>query len=120
MGPRETPPPLPDIEPGMVEAEAAQVWTALRECNWVVAMPSAALLKALIQDQTDDSRPYRHSESGLVSFRVLRCEIPEITVEINDQNTHIDHARMAVALESLLGITRDIEKSVVYKSFQRA
>ncbi len=104
----------------MVEAEAAQVWTALRECNWVVAMPSAALLKALIQDQTDDSRPHRHSESGLVSFRVLRCEIPEITVEINDQNTHIDHARMAVALESLLGITRDIEKSVVYKSFQRA
>ena len=46
MGPRETPPPLPDIEPDMVEAEASQVWTALRECNWVVAMPSAALLKA--------------------------------------------------------------------------
>ena len=48
MGPRETPPPLPDIEPDMVEAEAAQVWTALRECNWVVAMPSAALLKATL------------------------------------------------------------------------
>ena len=48
MGPRETPPPLPDIEPDMVEAEAAQVWTALRECNRVVAMPSAALLKATL------------------------------------------------------------------------
>ena len=48
MGPRETPPPLPDIEPDMAEAAAAQVWTALRECNWEVAMPSAALLKTTL------------------------------------------------------------------------
>ena len=27
--PERHPPPLPDIEPDMVEAEAAQVWTAL-------------------------------------------------------------------------------------------
>ena len=38
MGPRESPPPLPDIEPNMVEGEETLVWTALRECNWVQAM----------------------------------------------------------------------------------
>ena len=38
MGNRETPPPLPDIEPNVVEAEVAQVWTALRECNCVLAL----------------------------------------------------------------------------------
>ena len=38
MGPRESPPQLPDIEPNMVENQETLVWTALRECNWVQAM----------------------------------------------------------------------------------
>ena len=63
MGPRETPPPLPDIEPDMVEAEAAQVWTALRECNWVVAMPSAPLLKATLAPDGAGAFPAGESKS---------------------------------------------------------
>jgi len=34
MGPREQPPPLPDIEPNLVEGRCA-VRKALRECNWM-------------------------------------------------------------------------------------
>jgi phenylpropionate dioxygenase-like ring-hydroxylating dioxygenase large terminal subunit len=36
MGPRETPPPLPDLEANMVEG--ANVSTVLRECNWMQAL----------------------------------------------------------------------------------
>ena len=38
MGPRQEPPPLPDLEPNMLPDGQAEVWTALRECNWVQAM----------------------------------------------------------------------------------
>jgi len=34
MGPRRTPPPLPDIEPNMLPAGQYQVQKVLRECNW--------------------------------------------------------------------------------------
>ena len=34
MGPRQTPPPLPDIEPNMLPAGEYQVQKVLRECNW--------------------------------------------------------------------------------------
>ncbi len=34
MGPRETPPPLPDIEPNMLPRGEYVVQKALRECNW--------------------------------------------------------------------------------------
>jgi phenylpropionate dioxygenase-like ring-hydroxylating dioxygenase large terminal subunit len=36
MGPREVPPPLPDLEANMVEG--ANVSTVLRECNWMQAL----------------------------------------------------------------------------------
>ncbi len=35
MGPRETPPPLPDIEPNMLPAGEYAVQKVLRECNWI-------------------------------------------------------------------------------------
>jgi phthalate 4,5-dioxygenase len=38
MGPREEPPPLPDLEPNMRPDEDTEIWTALRECNWVQAL----------------------------------------------------------------------------------
>ena len=38
MGPRQEPPPLPDLEPNLLPAEHTEVWTALRECNWVQAL----------------------------------------------------------------------------------
>ena len=38
MGPRQEPPPLPDLEPNMLSDGQAEIWTALRECNWVQAM----------------------------------------------------------------------------------
>ena len=38
MGPREQPPPLPDLEANMLPAGQWAVWTALRECNWVQAL----------------------------------------------------------------------------------
>lgn len=38
MGPREEPPPLPDLEPNMLPDEPTEIWTALRECNWVQAL----------------------------------------------------------------------------------
>jgi phenylpropionate dioxygenase-like ring-hydroxylating dioxygenase large terminal subunit len=38
MGPRSTPPPLPDLEPNLLPAAQTEVWTALRECNWVQAL----------------------------------------------------------------------------------
>jgi phthalate 4,5-dioxygenase len=38
MGPREEPPPLPDLEPNLLSDGQAEIWTALRECNWVQAM----------------------------------------------------------------------------------
>jgi nitrite reductase/ring-hydroxylating ferredoxin subunit len=34
MGPRRTPPPLPDIEPNMLAQGEYQVQKVLRECNW--------------------------------------------------------------------------------------
>jgi len=34
MGPRETPPPLPDIEPNLVGGAEVVIQKALRECNW--------------------------------------------------------------------------------------
>jgi len=37
LGPRETPPPLPDIEPNMMAGEGV-VQKILRECNWVQGM----------------------------------------------------------------------------------
>jgi phenylpropionate dioxygenase-like ring-hydroxylating dioxygenase large terminal subunit len=38
MGPRQVPPPLPDLEPNLLPTEQTEVWTALRECNWVQAL----------------------------------------------------------------------------------
>jgi len=38
MGPREVPPPLPDLEPNLLPSEQTRVWTALRECNWLQAL----------------------------------------------------------------------------------
>ena len=38
MGPRAVPPPLPDIEPNMMEESADSNSAGLRECNWVQAM----------------------------------------------------------------------------------
>jgi phthalate 4,5-dioxygenase oxygenase subunit len=34
MGPRQTPPPLPDIEPNMLPQGEYQIQKVLRECNW--------------------------------------------------------------------------------------
>jgi phthalate 4,5-dioxygenase len=34
MGPREVPPPLPDIEPNLMATEEVVIQKALRECNW--------------------------------------------------------------------------------------
>jgi phthalate 4,5-dioxygenase oxygenase subunit len=38
LGPRATPPPLPDIEPNMLEPGASTVRKVLRECNWFQAL----------------------------------------------------------------------------------
>jgi len=38
MGPREEPPPLPDIEPNMLPEGEGMVWTAMRGCNWLQAL----------------------------------------------------------------------------------
>ncbi len=38
MGPRQEPPPRPDLEPNMLPEEQGAVWTAARECNWVQAL----------------------------------------------------------------------------------
>jgi len=38
MGPRQVPPPLPDLEPNLLPAQQTEVWTALRACNWVQAL----------------------------------------------------------------------------------
>ena len=38
LGPRQEPPPLPDLEPNMLPEGQWSVWTALRECNWVQAL----------------------------------------------------------------------------------
>jgi nitrite reductase/ring-hydroxylating ferredoxin subunit len=38
MGPRSVLPPLPDLEPNLLPEEHTEMWTALRECNWVQAL----------------------------------------------------------------------------------
>jgi hypothetical protein len=38
MGPRETAPPLPDIEPNLMDTGEVVVQKALRECNWFQAL----------------------------------------------------------------------------------
>jgi phenylpropionate dioxygenase-like ring-hydroxylating dioxygenase large terminal subunit len=38
MGPRQEPPPLPDLEANMLPEGQWAVWAALRECNWVQAL----------------------------------------------------------------------------------
>lgn len=38
MGTRETPPPLPDLEPNLIPGEGYQVRKIMRECNWVQAL----------------------------------------------------------------------------------
>ena len=35
MGPRSTPPPLPDFEPNMLPNSAQTVWVTQQECNWL-------------------------------------------------------------------------------------
>ena len=37
MGPRETPPPLPDLEPNMLRGRHASQ-KVLRDCNWLQAL----------------------------------------------------------------------------------
>jgi hypothetical protein len=38
MGPRETPPPLPDLEPNLLPRGEYQIQKVLRECNWFQAL----------------------------------------------------------------------------------
>jgi phenylpropionate dioxygenase-like ring-hydroxylating dioxygenase large terminal subunit len=38
MGPRETPPPLPEIEANLLPPERTQVHSLLRSCNWMQAL----------------------------------------------------------------------------------
>jgi nitrite reductase/ring-hydroxylating ferredoxin subunit len=38
MGPRQTPPPLPDLEPNMLPRGEYSIQRALRECNWFQAL----------------------------------------------------------------------------------
>ena len=38
MGPREVPPPLPDLDPNMQPEGRSHVWLAQRECNWAQAL----------------------------------------------------------------------------------
>ena len=38
MGARHIPPPLPDLEANMLPDGPGEMWTALRECNWVQAL----------------------------------------------------------------------------------
>jgi nitrite reductase/ring-hydroxylating ferredoxin subunit len=38
MGPRETPPPLPDLEPNLLPADQVQLSTLMQECNWLQAL----------------------------------------------------------------------------------
>jgi phenylpropionate dioxygenase-like ring-hydroxylating dioxygenase large terminal subunit len=38
MGPREVPPPLPDLEPNQLPEDARQVTAIQRECNWLQGM----------------------------------------------------------------------------------
>ena len=38
MGPREVPPPLPDLEPNMMPQDEVLLETAYRHCNWMQAM----------------------------------------------------------------------------------
>ena len=38
MGPRQDPPPLPNLEPNLLADGQAEIWTALRKYNWVQAM----------------------------------------------------------------------------------
>lgn len=38
MGPRQNPPPLPDLEANMLPGEQSVVWTAMRNCNWLQAL----------------------------------------------------------------------------------
>jgi phthalate 4,5-dioxygenase len=37
LGPRETPPPLPDLEPNLLADSEYSIQTVLRECNWLQA-----------------------------------------------------------------------------------
>ena len=38
MGPRPTPPPLPDIEPNLMSTDEVVIQKALRDCNWFQAL----------------------------------------------------------------------------------
>ena len=38
MGPRETPPPLPDLEPNVLPSSQFPVMKVLRDCNWVQSL----------------------------------------------------------------------------------
>jgi phthalate 4,5-dioxygenase oxygenase subunit len=77
MGPRETPPPLPDLEWNVLPEEQTAQWKALRECNWVQALEGDIdtshlyILHSRLNEEDDPSfgvyHPDKHPRLEIVS-----------------------------------------------------
>ncbi len=87
MGPRETPPPLPDIEANILAEGPHQISVLLRECNWMQGLEGemdtvhAAFLHGganRLEDQEPGSFTYYHYRDRSAKFATVDTEYGEI------------------------------------------
>jgi phenylpropionate dioxygenase-like ring-hydroxylating dioxygenase large terminal subunit len=86
MGPRETPPPLPDLEPNMLPEGTGSVSASLRACNWLQAIEGdidtahAGFLHFGPQ-RVEDVKP------GTFAYYMLRDQSPRYAVADTEAGT---------------------------------
>lgn len=86
MGPRQEPPPLPDLEPNMLPAGQWKVWSAMRECNWMQALEGdidTAHLAFLHMGSTSTE----HFSPGTFDYYTVRDRAPWYEVVDTDYGT---------------------------------
>jgi nitrite reductase/ring-hydroxylating ferredoxin subunit len=86
MGPREVPPPLPQIEPNMLPQDAVLLETAHRACNWMQAMEGDIDTSHLSflhtgGERLEDQRP------GSYSYYSLKDKAPRYVVIETESGT---------------------------------
>ena len=83
MGPRETPPPLPDLEANMLGDDQASIYLIFRDCNWMqgwegemdtVHPPSCTSAPTASQDTAARHLRLLHARQRDARFSVLDTE----------------------------------------------
>jgi len=86
LGPRATPPPLPDLEPNMLPAGTWTVAAVLRECNWLQAL-EGDIDTAHLGFLHLGAIPVDAATPGTFSEYTLRDRAPRYQVAVTDYGT---------------------------------